>query len=236
MEESFNEQKSVGLLILDAMRNKSMSIEKLSQLTGISDRFLDLLTEEHYSRLPSAPYVRGYLFHIADVLNLNGEEIWKEYVQQNAIASAKVTAPHPGKRDFSSEKKLSMNQLLTARNLSFAALVLVVLTIVIVRAAAFTGTPTLSLENFSDTLVTTTSTFTVRGSFNPQNKLTLNEEVISVDEKGTFEKELTLTPGFNTFHFKIKGLLGKELEVTKQIYYTTSTKHVEPSKATTTNE
>ncbi|MFA6407582.1 MAG: helix-turn-helix domain-containing protein [Candidatus Paceibacterota bacterium] len=233
MNEIINESKSVGLLILDAMRNKSMSIEKLSQLTGISDRFLELLTKEDYARLPSAPYVRGYLFHIADILNLNGEEIWKEYTRHNAIVSTKETTTHPSKRDFSSEKKLSMNQFFTTRNISFVVLFLVVLTIVSIRASAFTGTPTLSLENFSDTMVVTTSTFTARGLFNPQNKLTLNEEGVSPNEEGVFEKQLFLTPGFNTFHFKIKGLLGKELEVTKQIYYTTSTKDVEPIQSTT---
>lgn len=47
------------------------------------------------------------------------------------------------------------------------------------------------------------------------------------DESGLFEKNFTLTSGFNTFNFKVRGILGKELQMTKQVYLTTSTKKTE---------
>ena len=76
-------QQPLGTLIVDAMRMKSISVEKLAGVTGVSDRILNGLIEERYENLPPAPYVRGYLLKIAAVLNLDGEALWADYVKHN---------------------------------------------------------------------------------------------------------------------------------------------------------
>ena len=77
------ENKSLSNLILDSLRLKGMSVEKLAQLTGISEMFLEQLLEEKFEKLPSYPYVRGYLIKIGNVLNLDGEKLCQEYIKHN---------------------------------------------------------------------------------------------------------------------------------------------------------
>ncbi len=224
--DELEEIKPIAEVIGDAMKMKGISAEKLSQLTGVSDRFIALLLDDKHEKLPSAPYVRGYLSRIGNTLNLNGEQLWTDYTKQHVVARS-------GKNDTLVTNKFEMKYP-GAPVLAVGAVVIAGIIIFALRAPAFIGTPTLSLENFSETA--STSTLDIRGKIDPKNQLTVNDEVVYPDEQGTFEKKVTLTVGFNTFRFKVKGVLGKEFETTKQVYLATSTKHVETITNTTTTE
>ena len=76
-------RKNLINLILEALKLKGMNLEKLSQLSGVSERSLALLLEEQFDKLPPAPYVHGYLVKIAETLNLDGRELWREYLKNN---------------------------------------------------------------------------------------------------------------------------------------------------------
>ncbi len=215
MEETF-EPKTIGVLIRDAMRAKNLSLEKLGQQTGISERFLNSLVEDDMGQMPSAPYVRGYLMRIGEVLAIEGESLWKEYMKQNAAL------PRSGKHDAPPHNRFLIKQL-NAKTIAIAAVVLAIAAVAFFRSSAFIGKPTLTLESFDDSLTVATSTYSIRGAIDPENQLTINEEAVYPGEDGVFEKQVPLSPGFNTFRFSVKGLLGKELQIVKQIYYTTST-------------
>ncbi len=79
-----NENKNLANLILEALKLKGLNLDKLSQLTGVSERSLALILEERFEKLPSAPYIHGYLLKIAEVLNLDGQKLWQEYLKNNA--------------------------------------------------------------------------------------------------------------------------------------------------------
>lgn len=232
--EELTEQKSLATQLEDAMKAKNISLEKLAQLTGISERFLESMIKENKNKLPSAPYMRGYLSRIASVLNLDGDVLWNEYQTQSAekkLTQKSESTHEPHNNEW-------IRKVMNTKALIAIGVVLGILLVIIWRGPAFIGKPTLSLENFGDTVSVSTSTFTVKGKIDPKNQITINDEVVFPDDAGTFEKSFTLASGFNTFHFKVKGLLGKELDITKQVYLSTSTKksekQVENKTATTT--
>ncbi len=224
-------------MIEAAMKAKNITIEKLSQLTGISERFIEALAKEGDAKLPAAPYVRGYLAKIASVLNLDGDVLWSEYSRQYArLKVVRKTSVNETERKFKIVEKF-----VSPRSLIIVGALLGIGLVVWFRGSAFIGRPTLSLEQFDDSAPTATSTFVIKGKIDPKNQLTINDEVVFPDDTGTFEKNFILTPGFNTFHFKVKGILGKELDITKQVYLTTSTKRSEkqiekPVETTTTTQ
>ena len=235
--EEFFETRTMAAMIEDAMKAKSVSIEKLSQLTGISERFLEALVKEGSEKLPAAPYVRGYLGKIASVLNLDGDALWSEYSRQYVRPkSTKKMAMNESERKFE-----VLEKFVSPRSLIIIGAILGVGLVIWLRGSAFIGRPTLSLEQFDDTTPVATSTFVIKGKIDPKNQLTINDEIVFPDDTGAFEKNFVLTPGFNTFHFKVKGILGKELDITKQVYLTTSTKRSEkqvekPVETTTTTQ
>jgi len=205
--------KSISALLTDAMRAKNMSVEKLSQVTGISDRFLELILEERFNKLPSAPYVHGYLLKIGEVLSIDGDELWKiiKYHHTQTITQS-------GEKDMFPKNRF----LVKSKNIKviIGGIILIFFIIFLLfRIPAFLGKPKLELFGIQDGIRVTTSTLFIHGTINPSDELFINDEQIFANEKGDFEKIFELVPEFNTFHFAVKGLLGKELQETKQIFY-----------------
>lgn len=205
--------KSISALLTDAMRLKNMSVEKLSQVTGISDRFLGLLLEERFNKLPSAPYVRGYLLKIGEVLSIDGGELWEIIKSHHTQTVAKS-----GEKDMLPKNRFKIESL-NIKMVIFGVIGIIFFIFLLFRIPALLGKPKFELYDIQDGMKVTTSTLSIRGTINPSDELFINDEQIVANEKGDFEKTIELTPDFNTLHFTVKGLLGKELQETKQIFY-----------------
>lgn len=221
-EEMFVSQ-TLESTLEEAMRSRSVSLEKLAQLTNISERYLRTIIKGDAGKLPSAPYMRGYLTKIAHVLNLDPGSLYALYVQQYGKKE------EPKKRGGQTQISNAASKL-TPKLMISIGVVLGLALVIYMRGSAFLGKPTVTLNDFEDNMSVSTSTFTVRGWSDPKNRLTINEEVIYPEESGTFEKEFTLNPGFNTFRIKAHGILGKELEIVRQVYLATTTKTAEPKQ------
>ncbi len=213
-----SENRGLANLILEALKLKGFTLDKLSQLTGVSERSLALLLEERFEKLPSAPYVHGYLVKIAEVLNLDGQKLWQEYLKNNS-----------GIRRSGQEDTLPFNRFaipkLSKKIIVAAGVIIIVLILIIFRLPAFFGQPELKISNINDNpTVVQDSDFTVHGIMNPADELTINGEAVYPDKDGNFDKSILLQSGFNNIVFQTKKLLGKIYTVTKQIFYqTTST-------------
>ena len=209
--------RNFSTIVLDAMRAKNISVEKLSQLTGISDRYVSTLIDEDFKKLPAAPYVHGYVLRIAEALGMDGESLWQEYLRGSAVIR------RSGRNDT-----LPQNRFLTP-NVNKKAIGLVAVAIVVIayglwRLPALRGTPDITLYNIQDMMVVATSTFTISGKINPADQLTINRELVYPDKNGAFSKIFTLRPDeFNTFDFKVTRFLGRENTTTRQIFYKTPT-------------
>jgi hypothetical protein len=206
-----SESKKLSEIILEAIRAKNLTIEKLAQMTGISDRFLGLMVEEKFDELPPAPYLRGYLLKISDVLNIDGQQLWREYLKY------RESMKRSGSKDILPSNRFENPKL--NKKIIFAVIVLLPLTYFAVQIPKLIGRPQLYLANFEDNMTVAESAFTIRGRIKPTDTLTINQEEVYLGENGEFAKTVNLSPGFNTFVFKVKRFLGKENIVTKQIYY-----------------
>lgn len=210
-----NEKKNLINLILEALKLKGMNLEKLSQLTGVSERSLALLLEEQYDKLPPAPYVRGYLVKIAETLNLDGRELWREYLKNNGEI-----------RRSGGEDTLPLNRFaipkLNKKIVAISGAAVLIIAIIIFRLPAFFGQPELKISNISENpTIVNEATFAVHGIMNPADELTINGEAVYPQKDGNFEKSVLLQPGFNNLVFQIKKLLGRIYTVEKQIFYQT---------------
>ncbi len=216
MEEN---SQSLSTLIADTMRIKGMSVEKLSGITGISDRALNGLIDGQSEKLPSAPYVHGYLLKIASVLSLDGESLWADYVKHNGDVR------RSGKKDRLPENRFAVTGV-RKKTIWVALLVLVIVGYLIARFASSYQKPYFEIKNLGEN--THEPTVSIRGMVDPNAKLTLENEVIYPDKDGNFEKTIPLEPGVNVLVFRVSRLFGKEFEVRRQIIF-------EPVSTTTKN-
>ncbi len=216
--------KSLKDILLEAMRYYDFTVEKLSQLTSISEIYIEALIQEKFELLPPAPYVRGYIKKIAQVLNLDGDQLWQDFLKN----SKKIKKS--GEND-----KLPPNRFLVKRkSFSFLILILIIIFVFVFYFLAngkFFNKLQIDFFNLKENeIVVSDNSFVFQGKINPRNFLTINNQNVIINEDGSFEHKVELKPGLNVFEFKIKNSLGDNKVVLKQIYYQEKDKKSEEIK------
>lgn len=198
--------------IQEVMHAKGFDVAKLAQMTGVSDRYIEFLIEEKFSKLPAAPYVRGYISRISQVLGLNPETTWQEYLTNNASLRKAGESDRMPKNRFTSKNPVSKVLLVVCG-------IGIIISLAVLRTL-YVNNPKVEFQNLKeDITIVKEPKFTIKGKIDPTYKLTLNNGEIFLDKEGAFEKEVVLEPGFNTFTFNAKKILGREFQIKKQIFY-----------------
>ena len=204
--------RDFGDFFAEAVRIKGYSLEKLANLSGVSERFLRILAEGNYGKLPSAPYMRGYLLKIAEVLEVDGASLWEEY--ERAIEPRRS-----GEKDVLPQNRFRTWQI--HRGTIFIGLgIVIVLGILLWRLPWFQSSAMSVLGK--DGEIVATSTWTIRGFADKDQAISINGELTQLHSDGSFEKELNLQPGFNTFTILGTYPLGREEKIVRQIFYNAS--------------
>lgn len=207
-------ERKLSEIFIEALRAKNTTPEKLSAQTGISERFIQLLINDEVKKLPAAPYLHGYIIKISDTLNLDGEALWKTYFKHNESVS------RSGKKDHLPANRFLVKEF-DKRWLIGAAIVLLLIVYAAIRLPAILGKPLLTIDVPPEDTTTKTALFTVKGKIDPQDQLTINNEVVYPQEDGSFEKVLHLEAGFNTIQFTAKKVLGQTTTLSRQIFLET---------------
>ncbi len=213
----FEGEYNLGEILNRAAELRGLDLKKLSESTDIPIHYLAALSNGDFEKLPAAPYIRGYLVKIAETLRIDTDLLLKTYKQEISLRSLRTSGP---------EDKLPVNRFTfktSHRKKSLLAIGLVAILIIaflIWRADDFLGTPRIEIINpAADNLVVNTPSVKLLGKVNPNDKLTIYGEEISVGKDSRFEKEFSLQPGLNRIEFKAKRFLGGEVTVVRQVIY-----------------
>lgn len=224
------ELKNFRQFLKDKLREKGLNIQKLSELVGISQKHLSLLLEDGNEKLPSLPYVRGYIKDIADVLEIDPEEFWQMYKKEYDLKSS-------GEKDT-----LPLNRFASKpinKKIVFGIVVgIALLAYVVPTLADFLGKPSIEIISpQADKIKSENQIFYLKGKVkDPSDKVLINENEVMVSSDGNFEKEVYLENGQNNFQFKVKRLLGKEIIVSRSVIYEQPYLPINLEKASSTDD
>jgi len=212
MEHQSDIIKSFRETLKDAMRAKSVSAHKLAELSAIPLHYIQALIENDVSALPAAPYVRGYIHRIADILDVDPEQLWKQYKNDDNLKQS-------GERDVLPSNRFA-HKPVNKKIILVTIIALIALAYVIPSLASFFGKPTLMITDpQNDSYTATTSLFVISGTVeNQRDKVLINNEEIVVLPDGTFSKEVLLQSGQNTYTIVSHRFLGKDTSVTRTIW------------------
>lgn len=204
-------QKSFHEFFREIVERSDLSIDKLVELTDISPRYLKAFYEGDFKKLPSLPYVRGYLMKISNVLGINGQELWQAYKEEL-------------KEKIAVDDTLPINRFaLKPKNfkrLVIGIIIIFVIIFLIWRIDDLLGIPKIEIINPADNININEDVINIKGIVNNyRDKLLINNEEIFISKDGRFEKEYHLAPGANAIEFSLKRFLGKEIKVVKQVIY-----------------
>lgn len=199
-------------LLQEAVRGKALNSQRLQQLTGIPESYIQALLDGQTEKLPAAPYVRGYLTKIGQLLELDANRLWQLYQEKGTPKTSGINDRLPTNRF--TIKSLNKTVVLVS------ILIIGMAIYGIVGASRLLAKPNLVIYSpANEQTLSASSTILVSGKINARDIIKINGEGVVVDDNGNFAKEYSLQNGFNAFEFSVKRLLGKETKTVRQVIY-----------------
>lgn len=200
------------LFLAAKLKEKGLNLKKLSELTGVALKHLENINSGNWNDLPAAPYVRGYLVKISEVLDFNADEWWKIMRGEEISVSGSSDA-------------LPQNRFLKktrSRKYWVTGIVFVILVAYFgLRFSAIFGRPEIVVNYPPEDVVTTSSEeIVLSGRLENGDKLFINSESVLIEKDGSWQKSFTLgTSNPNVFEISAKKFLGRETKLTRQIIF-----------------
>ena len=112
--------ETVGDYLKKQREAKNISLRKVSNLTKISEFYLDCLEKGDYEKLPQGPYIKGYISSYATLIGGNAEEALQLYasIQKQRAHADELSPKKPkenGKRGAIASSIKSVTSLLNRR-------------------------------------------------------------------------------------------------------------------------
>ena len=177
--------KTVGQLLRHSREQQGYTLSELSQKTKIDIKYLTALESDHYNRLPSSTFAKGFIRNVSLFLGLNPNDmvaIFRRDYQPNLPS-------HP---------KLIRHQLYRLPSTSivyFAVAAVVFLLYLGYQFRAIIVPPPLQLIQPKNQTVLT-SPIAIEGTTVVDATLTINNDLtVKPDPSGTFFTQISLSPG-----------------------------------------
>lgn len=205
-----NDQQDIVEALKDLMKSKGIGPQRLASMTDVPKRFIDAILQGDFDKLPARPYIRGYLFKISNVLGAESDSLWQLY-------RASADSRSSGDGDRLPINRFAIKKLDPGRVIAILLGVLVLLFLGL-NWNRIIGKPGLEIISTVPD-ITDQEILVVEGQINPDDRLTLQGELIYPDEGGNFVTEVQLDSGPNTLEFVVKRYLGREAKIVRQVVY-----------------
>jgi hypothetical protein len=216
-----DEEHDFKTFFAERLKARGYTLRKLSEISGIALDHLENLAEGRYDELPPAPYLRGYLERIGELLAFDPNPWWEQLKQGSA-------AQRPGPTDALPVNRFAPRPV--TRYVWAAVVIAIVIGYLVVRLPKILGRPDLAVTAPAAATVTVSEpAFTLQGHLGNGDRVFVNGEPVTVASDGSWHYQLPLEPHLNTVTVSAKKFLGGETSITRQIIY-------EPPTATSTGQ
>ncbi|PLX24728.1 hypothetical protein C0580_04415 [Candidatus Parcubacteria bacterium] len=205
----FRQKKiSKGQTLSDKLRKarleKELSIKDVETKTRIPTKYIEVLENGHYKELPGDIYAKAWIKLYAEILDLPPRELLEDFKIEKNISEkvSKLGAPKIKKN-----QKFSFGNIVWPKVLKFFSV-----TIVILALLGYLGwsvkniisAPEVVIHQPSNNFRTTESSVEIVGQTKPEVQLTINGELVLLDEDGNFFQTVNLVNGLNNLEISAK--------------------------------
>lgn len=188
--------KTVGELLQKARLQKNLSIEDISLRTKITRNYLTAIEANDFKALPPATFTKGFLRNYATNLELDPSIILaifrRDYDQdeRGRIIPRGLTEPIKAPLTIITPTRITV---------VISGILGVIIAIFFIRQIIiFTQAPPLSITLPAETGQELDTPFRVEGKTHPEASVTINNEPATVNDDGTFYREMELSSGEHT--------------------------------------
>lgn len=201
-----------------------ISLAEVSRATRIQIKYLEAIEGGAFESLPPEVYVRGFLRSYAGFLGVPEEAILKLYERERSIQK---NLGHVEYAKFQPKAPVHFSFVLSPKTIIITAIALITTSFfgyLFLEFRSFVSEPRLVVFEPADGARVLGSEVTIRGEVDPRAEVSMNGELVAVDENGSFSELLKLASGTNTIHISAKNRFGKvrtktlslEVEATEQ--------------------
>ncbi len=196
----------------ERMRERGLNMKRLSEVSGVSIKHLEAIFSGDENRMPSYPYLKGYLLKLGEILDFNSDEAWEHMKKFSESKSAGKTDELPKNR-FSKKSD--------GKYFIMGAVILILFVYGIFRFYNISGTPLITISYPQENMVVVgdENSISLAGDVSNTSELIINGEQIQIQPNGSWQKAISLQQGINTVEITAKKFLGRETKVIRQIIY-----------------
>lgn len=213
MEEIKKENLDLGNFLFQKRREKGLSLDKLSYLSGIEKEVLENLEKDNWSELLPDIYVRGYLLKIGEVLGMDGEELWSLYKKDKRRAKIKRIKNHLPFLKRNSKKRTTF----------FQVIIIIIFFILIGifsfwQIKKFLKPPEIQLFYPENNMIVSENSIKIEGRTNA-SILLINHQKIPLKEDGYFSFLVPLLEGTNIIEIESLNPFGQRTVLKRRVVY-----------------
>jgi len=203
------EETTLEIFLRDRMKEKGVSLKKLADLTGISMNHIENMLRGDFERVPSTPYFRGYLMRLGETLDFDGEAWWEKIKKEEGVRRSGPADALPRNR-FARE--------FPVKTIAIAAGILVVLIMFSFALPHILGKPVIAVTSpLGNPYVSTSNSIVIQGTVKNADSVYVDGDEATVANDGSWQKNVLLQGGVNTFNISAKKFLGGTTNVMEQI-------------------
>lgn len=207
--------KTVGEILRRTRIEKKFTFEDVEKATKIRKKFLISLEENDWDKLPSLPYIKGFIRNYSLYLGLTPEEMvaifrrhFKEKEKAGLIPSGLT---HPlDERVFTFTPQTTLIAILGGFIILFSGYL-------IYQYKAYTSPPELSVISPKEGEIILESKIRISGKTDTDAVISINNEKIALSANGEFSTSVIAVPGVNTVSIESTSKYGKKRTVTRTV-------------------
>ena len=171
-----------SIILKNAREDHSLEIGEVSKKLKISAKYLDAIESENKAKFPEEPYCSLIIKDYANFLGLNGDDVLSLF-RRDFANSAKISSPGHKWSLFTPQFTFRIAMIVS---------VILFSSYLITEYLKFNRPPPLTVNWPSDASLHESS-FNLTGITDPESTVRINDNLIIVDQNGSFEKKITLS-------------------------------------------
>lgn len=207
--------RTVGQILKEEREKKFYTLEEIEKNLKIRKELLEALEADDYSKLPPQTFVQGFIKNYGKFLGLEPEKLLAVFRRENS--SKKI--PTMIETAFKPLDKSRFN-LTPSRVLSLVVISIIVIffSYLWVEYRFLSAAPFLELTEPTDQISIQADAIKVIGKTDPETKVSINNQEVTVDLSGSFSQEIKLTNSINTVVVTATSKYGKIAKIERTVF------------------
>lgn len=208
--------RTVGQILKEERERKFYTLEDIEKTTKIRKELLQALEADNYEKLPSVTFIQGFIKNYGRFLKLDIEKLLAIFRREFSEHK------HPPRILESFQNPLDKKKFRITPT-KFISMTVVILLLIFFAYLWFeyrflVGPPTLDILSPQNNITVESQVIEIKGRTNPETKVTINNQEVSVDQLGNFSQEIKLNENINKITITAISKFNQTAETERIVY------------------